>query len=180
MKKLSPREKVLAGIAAGCIALIAAGQWGWDFAAGRFNALDQEAVRLIKEIRISEDFLSRQAATAAEFKKVAQDFADGSADQDLMAQMLVALQAEAQASELHLQEINSLPFVQEDGMRMLRVKMSVGGSWSELTHFLNQIQKQPRRFDIEELVLDRSTETNALMRCQMTLRRWSVSEEAAP
>jgi Tfp pilus assembly protein PilO len=176
---LSQREKVLAMVTAGCILMTSAGQWGWSFIAGRLNTYDQEALRLTKEIKISQDFLRRHGAVEAELKKASQDFIESS-DQDLMAQMLAALQTEAQAGNLHLQEINSLPFEQEGGIRMLKVKMAVTGSWPELIYFLNQIQKPPRRFDIEELVLKRSAETTALIHCQMTLRRWSVSDEAAP
>src|SRR5690349_21809288 len=133
--RLSRREKMLGVAAAGSLAAILLIHFGWGFALNRIDMLEKETIRLKKEIATSEAYLRREGGKQDEYAKLLDGFTEKSADQDLMAQLLAAIQDEAKTRKINVQELNSLPFSNEDGWRCLRIKLTAGGSWPDLLDF---------------------------------------------
>jgi hypothetical protein len=175
----SRREKILGIITGGCLLAVMAGQFGWDLVNRGFDALDRDAVSLTEKIRKSQVVLSRQERAEAEFRQALDVLGEQEDDQNLMTKMLAAINAMAQAKNVHLQELNSLPLEKEEGRRTLRIRVSLSAAWPSLLEFFNELQKSPHRFDMEDVVLETSQTADGTVRCQITLSRWSLLEDPA-
>jgi Tfp pilus assembly protein PilO len=175
--QVSKREKILGLITGGCIAVIVAGQIGWDCVHHGFEALDHEIASLNDSVRKNQILLSRQGRVEGQFLQAARLLEEQNVKEDRMTEFLAAINATAQAKKIQLQELNSLPLEKDQDLRTFKIKVSLAGSWPDMLEFFNELQKLPHRFDIEDVVLEKSAAGEHLVRCQMTLSRWVLEED---
>jgi Tfp pilus assembly protein PilO len=176
LKHFSKREKILGLITTGCLLAWMAGQVCFNRLHDAFETLDQETIRLQQELHKNQVFLGRQIQVEDEFRRALDLVGDKADDQDLMTHMLANVNATAQARKIQLQELNAMPMNKAEGIRTIKIKISLAGSWTSLLEFLNELQKSPHRFDMEDIVLEKSQAGEHLVRCQMTITRWSLEE----
>ena len=175
--RLSSREKILGAVTIGCVSVVMIAQFIGSAVHTSFDKIDHEASRLEETLRQSELLLSRRNRIQEEYHQALEMFGDKSGDQDLNTQLLADINTVAKSRKIQLQELNSLPVDVEEGIRTIKIRAAFAGTWTSLLEFVNDLQKSPHRFDVEEAVLEKADTQDHMIRCQMTLTRWSLQED---
>lgn len=174
--RLSGREKILAVLSVGCIGAVLIVQCLGDRMRHSLGDISRQTAALEESLRQSRVLLGRHRRLQSDYRQALLILGDSKNDQDLMAQLLSDINAVAKNRKVQLQELNSLPVETNDGVRTVKIRIVMTGSWHAMLDFFNDLQRSPHRFDVDEAVLEKAAAADGLISCQLTVSRWSMQD----
>ena len=157
MKKLSKREKFIAGI---CVMFVAS-YIGYGLiykpADKEVAYLDGEIQRKQREIVKGLSIIKKEKRREGEYRSIEQKFKQGKPDEQVMSVLLAEIESVAHGLEIKISNLNPQKLKKENGYHYFSVSLTLDSSLEDILRFIYLLQREPHIFYIEDLRLDKVT-----------------------
>jgi len=171
MRKLDPREKIILIITLALIALFAAYQLMFkpmhEGSADINDRLRVDHARLVK----ARQMASRKTLVDARYKNLLSLIGTVDAEGSQMPTIVAKIETAARESNIHIANIQPQKSVTQKEVRFLAVELEIDGQWLDIVRFLYLLQQQPNLYFINELNLEKYSDTTNSLRGRIVVSR---------
>ena len=169
MKKLSKRETVI---------LIISLVLGIVYAIGQMviKPVQQGGVDIDNQLRLNQNrlmkaqkMLARRAEIGQRYDRLIELIGTAGSESSEMSAMVARVESAAGEAGVHIVNMQPQKVVTRQGKSFFPVELQVDGQWANIVKFLHLLQSQPNYYFINELSLEKYSDTQGLLRGRIVL-----------
>jgi len=171
MKKLKPREKVILFVTLGLMGVFIV----YNFALkpmheGSADINDQLRVKSARLIK-TRQMLEQKALVESRYQDLAILIGGVDSDDAQMPTIISKIDAAARESNIHIANIQPQKTSTQKEASFLAVELEIDGQWLDIVQFLNLLQKKPNFYFLDELNLEKYSDTTSSLRGRIVISR---------
>ena len=174
MKKLNRRETIILIITVALAVLFIVYQ-------GVVRPMQEGAVDINDRLRVDADRLTKARQMIAQKEQVEATYNQlvnlvGAADSDdaEMPSIVSKIEGAARQSNIHIANIQPQKSETRKEAKFLAVELEIDGQWPDVVAFLNLLQQQPNFYFINELNLEKYSDSTNSLRGRIVISRMSI------
>lgn len=174
MKTLNRREKIILWLTIGVITVGMSVQLiVKPLRENSENVADQiEAAQ--KRLSKSKKLIEEANALQNDYQKLVDILGKASSEGVENSAMVAKLEEAAKAANVHISNMQPRRAVKRDPFLVISVDLTIDGTWSSVTRFLYDVQAQPNLFNIDEMNLEKFSDTASTLRGRLLISRFRV------
>jgi Tfp pilus assembly protein PilO len=169
--KLNKRETLILIITLGLIAFFMAYQWV-------IKPMHEGAADINDQLRAAKKQLARSRQMIAQRSLIEERYQKltamigGAGSEDAQVPVIIAkIEAAARESNIHIANIQPQKSVTKKDTMFLAVELEIDGQWLDIVQFLYLLQQQPNLYFINELNLEKYSDTTDSLRGRIVVSR---------
>ena len=171
MKKLNSRETFILIVTLTLIVLFIVYQFAvkpmHEGAANINDRLRVDHARLIK----ARQMMAQKTIAETRYQNLVNLIGAADSEETQMPAIVSKIEAAARESNIHIANIQPQKTVTQKEVRFLAVELEIDGQWLDIVHFLYLLQQQPNLYFINELNLEKYSDTANSLRGRIVVSR---------
>jgi Tfp pilus assembly protein PilO len=171
MKKLKPREKLILYITLGLLGVFII----YHFA---LKPMQEGSVDINDQLRVDQarlmkarQMVAQKALVESRYQNL-EDLIGGVDSEDAQMPTIVSkIETAARESNIHIANIQPQKSITQKEASFLAVELEIDGQWLDIVQFLYLLQKQPNFYFINELNLEKYSDTSSSLRGRIVISR---------
>lgn len=171
MRKLNSRETIILVITFGLIVIFIVYQFlVKPMQEGSGDIDDQlrvDQLRLLKE----HQMMAQSALIAARYQNLTNIIGVADSEEVQMPTIISKIETAARENNIHIANIQPQDSINKNEAKFLAVELQLDGQWLDITHFLYTLQQQPNYYFINELNLEKYSDSSSALRGRIVVSR---------
>ncbi len=175
MIKLKQREKIIFILTIALITIYVVVYWA--IKPVRENGQDMtDQIKVAQErLRKSMHMIENTKRLDNDYQKLVEVFGKASSEAAEASAMVARLETVARETNIHITNMQPQRAVNQGALMAFPVDLSIDGSWPDITKFLYEVQAASDLFNIEEMNLEKYSDTASSLRGHIVLSRLRIA-----
>lgn len=133
-------------------------------------------IRVTQErLRKSMHMIEKVKTLDNDYQKLVEVFGKASSEAAEASAMVARLESVARETNIHITNMQPQRAVNQGALTAFPVDLSIDGSWPDITKFLYEVQAAPDLFNIDEMNLEKYSDTASSLRGHIVLSRLRIA-----
>jgi len=171
MKKLNSRETLILFFTLGLIAIFIVFQF-------MIKPMHEGAVDINDQLRLdraklvkARQMMAQKPMVEARYQHLVDMIGVADSEEAQMPAIISKIEAASRESNIHIANIQPQKSVTQKEVMFLAVELEIDGQWLDIVHFLYLLQQQPNFYFINEVNLEKYSDTTSSLRGRIVISR---------
>lgn len=175
MKKLNQRELII--LALTVLMILAYGVFQFVIKPIQEGSEDIDSRITVAERKLAKNMavINQAPALEAEYERLINYLGKASSEGAEASAMVARLEAAAREAGVHIANMQPQRAISKDILRIFPMELIIEGKWAKVVRFIYLVQAKPNLFNIDELNLEKYSDTASDLRGRLLLSRVKVA-----